>query len=41
MGIDATRKRPSEGFTRLWPEAIEMSPEVKAQVSARWAELGL
>jgi 4-hydroxy-3-polyprenylbenzoate decarboxylase len=41
MGIDATRKWPAEGFTRLWPEAIEMTPEVKAQVDARWAELGL
>ncbi len=41
MGIDATRKWPGEGFTREWPEALEMSPEVKARVDARWAELHL
>jgi 4-hydroxy-3-polyprenylbenzoate decarboxylase len=33
MGIDATRKWPEEGFTREWPDAIEMSPEVKARVA--------
>jgi 4-hydroxy-3-polyprenylbenzoate decarboxylase len=41
MGIDATRKWPGEGFARPWPEAIEMSPEVKARVDALWPELGL
>jgi 4-hydroxy-3-polyprenylbenzoate decarboxylase len=40
IGFDATAKGPSEG-TREWPPEIEMSPEVKAQVDARWAELGL
>ena len=30
MGIDATRKWPEEGFTRPWPDVIEMSPEVQA-----------
>ena len=29
MGVDATTKWPSEGFTRRWPSVIEMSPEVK------------
>lgn len=41
MGVDATRKWPSEGFTRGWPEEVVMSPEVKERVEARWGELGL
>ena len=24
MGIDATRKLPSEGYTRTWPELLRM-----------------
>ena len=40
IGFDATAKGPSEG-TREWPPEIEMTPEVKARVDARWAELGL
>lgn len=41
MGIDATTKWPGEGFTRQWPEIIEMSPDVKARVDAIWDKLGL
>jgi 4-hydroxy-3-polyprenylbenzoate decarboxylase len=41
MGIDATRKLPSEGFTRDWPDEITMSEEVERRVDAMWAELGL
>ncbi len=41
MGIDATKKWPSEGFTRPWPDDIEMSPEIKELVSRRWKEYGL
>lgn len=41
MGIDATRKWPEEGFTRQWPEAIEMSPEVKARIDRLWTGLNL
>ena len=41
VGIDATRKGPMEGYHREWPPDIEMSPEVREQVSKRWAELGL
>ena len=26
MGVDATTKWPSEGFTRRWPNVIRMSP---------------
>ena len=39
IGFDATAKGPDEG-AREWPPEIEMSPEVKARVDARWAELG-
>ena len=41
MGIDATRKWPSEGFTRPWPDEILMDPEVKKKVDALWVSLGL
>ncbi len=41
VGIDATRKGPQEGYHREWPPDIEMSPEIRERVSARWAELGL
>ena len=41
MGVDATRKWPTEGFTRPWPEEMRMSPEVKARVDALWKNLGL
>ncbi len=41
MGIDATAKLPEEGCPRGWPEMIEMSPEIRAQVTRRWAEFGL
>jgi 4-hydroxy-3-polyprenylbenzoate decarboxylase len=41
MGIDATRKWPTEGFTRPWPQEIKMSEEVKARVDRMWKELGI
>ena len=41
MGIDATRKWPEEGFTREWPERIEMDPETRARVDALWPKLGI
>lgn len=41
MGIDATKPLPEEGHTREWPEALEMTPEVKARIDAIWPELGL
>ena len=40
LGFDATAKGPAEG-TRQWPSEIEMAPDVRARVDARWAELGL
>ncbi|NOY65575.1 MAG: menaquinone biosynthesis decarboxylase [Nitrospirae bacterium] len=41
MGIDATKKWPSEGFSRDWPDDIVMSPEIKKLVDERWDEYGL
>ena len=41
VGIDATRKGPQEGYHREWPPDIDMSAEIRQQVSQRWAELGL
>ena len=41
MGIDATKKWPDEGYTREWPDVIEMSPEVKRRVDEMWEKLGL
>ncbi len=40
IGIDATRKWPGEGYTRVWPELIAMSEPIKQQVTARWLEYG-
>ena len=41
MGVDATRKWPSEGFQRPWPDEIRMDPRIKALVDAKWKDLGL
>jgi 4-hydroxy-3-polyprenylbenzoate decarboxylase len=41
MGIDATRKWPQEGFTRPWPDVIEMDPGVKRRVDELWKKAGL
>ena len=41
MGIDGTRKWPEEGFTRDWPDRIEMDEATKRRVDAMWGELGL
>ena len=32
LGIDATKKLPSEGFKRPWPPLIKMDAAVKAKV---------
>ncbi len=39
MGIDATRKWPSEGFTRPWPEVLVMDESVKRRVDPIWDSL--
>ena len=41
MGVDATKKWPSEGFTRPWPDVIKMSPEIVSRVSELWKRAGL
>ena len=41
LGIDATKKWPSEGHTRPWPDDIEMDPAIKALVDQKWSDLGL
>jgi 4-hydroxy-3-polyprenylbenzoate decarboxylase len=41
MGIDATRKLPSEGYHRGWPELIQMDEKVRAKVDELSARLGL
>ena len=39
MGIDATRKWPTEGFTRPWPDEIVMDAKTKALVDSEWKAL--
>jgi 4-hydroxy-3-polyprenylbenzoate decarboxylase len=39
MGIDATRKWASEGFTRPWPDEILMDQKTKALVDGKWKAL--
>jgi 4-hydroxy-3-polyprenylbenzoate decarboxylase len=41
MGIDATRKWKDEGFTRPWPDVIQMPDEVKRRVDQLWKKAGL
>ena len=41
MGIDATRKWPTEGFTRPWPDEILMDEKTKAMVDKKWKDLGI
>jgi 4-hydroxy-3-polyprenylbenzoate decarboxylase len=39
MGIDATRKWASEGFSRPWPDEILMDAKTKALVDSKWKTL--
>ncbi len=41
MGVDATRKWPSEGFNRRWPDEIKMDARVKSRIDKMWKDLGL
>lgn len=41
MGIDATKKWPSEGFVRPWPDVIQMPDGIKQRVDAFWKQAGL
>jgi 4-hydroxy-3-polyprenylbenzoate decarboxylase len=39
MGIDATRKWATEGFTRPWPDEIVMDAKTKTLVDSKWKTL--
>lgn len=41
IGIDATCKWESEGFTREWPDEVRMDGATKELVDQRWKEYGL
>jgi 4-hydroxy-3-polyprenylbenzoate decarboxylase len=41
LGVDATRKRPDEGYQRDWPPEIRMDAATRARVAARWKEYGI
>jgi 4-hydroxy-3-polyprenylbenzoate decarboxylase len=41
MGIDATRKWLTEGFTRPWPDEIVMDQSTKKRVADLWKSLGI
>ncbi len=41
IGIDATRKDASEGYTRAWPAEMIMDDQTRRLVSKRWSAYGL
>jgi 4-hydroxy-3-polyprenylbenzoate decarboxylase len=41
LGVDATRKLPSEGYRRGWPEECVLDDATVARVASRWSEYGL
>jgi 4-hydroxy-3-polyprenylbenzoate decarboxylase len=41
MGIDATRKGPSEGFLREWPDEIKMDAATLALIESKWPRYGI
>ncbi|MCW2971853.1 MAG: menaquinone biosynthesis decarboxylase [Thermoleophilia bacterium] len=41
LGIDATIKLASEGYTRDWPSDIVMTEAIKLRVDERWSEYGV
>ncbi len=41
MGVDATRKWLTEGFTRPWPDEILMDERTKARIDSLWKSLGM
>ena len=41
VGIDATAKWKEEGYTRIWPEEIEMDEKTKSKIDGVWKDLGI
>ena len=41
MGIDATRKWKTEGYSGRWPDEIRMDATTKAKVDKLWKDLDL
>jgi len=41
LGVDATRKLPSEGYRRGWPDECVLDAATQARVAARWSEYGI
>ena len=41
IGIDATAKRPQDGYPRTWPEPVAVPAAVQNLIARRWAEYGL
>lgn len=41
LGIDATKKGPSDGHYREWPDDITMKAEIKEMVTKRWIDYGI
>jgi 4-hydroxy-3-polyprenylbenzoate decarboxylase len=41
LGIDATRKLPTEGYRRGWPDECVLDDATRALVDRRWREYGL
>jgi 4-hydroxy-3-polyprenylbenzoate decarboxylase len=39
MGVDATRKWKSEGFSRQWPTRISTSPDAARKAEEQWAKI--
>ncbi len=39
MGIDATRKWPSEGFSRPWPKKLRTTPAAAATAEEQWERI--
>jgi 4-hydroxy-3-polyprenylbenzoate decarboxylase len=39
MGIDATRKWPSEGFKRTWPKKVQTTADAAARADALWDKI--
>ena len=41
LGVDATRKLPTEGYAREWPQMLVQDPAVVQKVTDRWKDYGL